>query len=1027
MKRLCNNIFQCEGYITSKNILFKNFLLTKRLTSIEDKLSKKIQFRLLLLTVFFICTSVITRAQDSIIVNTSAGSLMNVTLKQFLQSGKVKSELVNNTPRTFQVAVYGRIKRVSSPEFTITTIKTLLTFTLLKNSTKNLDTKEILAAFGGLNSGQLIIDPEEVTNIDPTNIILPDGLYEICFFVNKGCDPTPNPECDLSNYEDGCGSFTVTTCSQPSNGVTITTTSPPQLNPYIAQDFSNSGVKSSARFTNPQGCIAQVKLFGKIERITPTPFTIELNPEFSQQSPLTLTTGITPISAEQLRGALNNLVLDETNLLISGIDLNLIRDANNNLWLPDGNYKICYYARYFKGNILGETASDPASGCANFAINCSPPNGVQITTIAKPQINAIISQAISGGAISTQLQINNQPLCNTQVKVFGRIERLSPSSFSIAVKPDYTGQQPILLNPGSVTTLSVTQQQQAFGNFQQDNLVVEGIDPSLLTDAAGNIKLPDGNYRICYNARYINLDGTLAGEASNPALGCGSFTLCNQAGGAPQFTQPINNLDITTDVAIVNPASPVIFSWTPPQSNCGLPPGGFTYDFEIRELFSGQTVTDALYNPYVFQKKTLPSTTFLLDTNLYKNVLQTGKRYAIRVRAISVNTATPAEIDNDGYSRVEAFQYGGNLISQQNFYEPQDYYIDYGQRKCAYWNDVLTKFKDHQRGDTLMPLKEYIAFALTQDNIGYSTDAIELFLTLNPELAEVKKVKLSYVPRLPVWPAISETDKAAFAKDLQNNLEPDIAGASRFSKYLDTLNSSRQKIPDKAVGLINDLKLYLNDLKTGIDSVDRTTLEYLNNLMAELLYELRHSTAGMSAGQYTHLQKIAATLKDLTAEEPNSTDYGQLFPLRKQSSLAFYVDRVDNGHAPDNTGVTDKLLAAIMKQLKPYDIVVYRNAKQQPFKPVLDAPDLMATFRIFYTLSDLFNARNPAVNAKSTSRLASTVQVALPSNTKFTFRTLNMLNHRTTKPVEVDLKDVLNQTNKSGPEAKRLTIVLKVE
>lgn len=844
--------------------------------------------------------------------------------------------------------------------------------------------------------------------------------------------------------------------SQP---IVVTTTAIQPINPILEQSLTTAGIGISVKISYPLqdttiGKTPKLRIAAKIQRTFPTPFTIELIGDTLMGAFINLNQGGThTLSKAELRRAFGGF--DADNLSFDGIEPNDV--INGNVFkLPDGNYNVCFYAQARKytrivpeecscciasldsccGNcppvltLDGDYVNVSNVGCSlpfTIASCTQPANAVTITPILKPQIKPLIFQSISDGSITTNLLYANQPTCSTKVVLFGKIERLSPSPFSIAVKPDYTGQEPIPLTPGSVTTLSATQQQQAFGNFQQDNLVVEGIDPSLLTDAAGNIKLPDGNYRICFNARYINSDGILAGEASNPSLGCGSFTLCNQAGGAPQFTQPINNLDITTDVPIVNPASPVIFSWTPPQSNCGLQPGGFNYDFEIRELFSGQTVTDALYNPYVFQKKTLPSTTFLLDTNLYKNVLQTGKRYAIRVRAISTNTATPAEIDNDGYSRVEAFQYGGNLISQQNFYEPQDYYIDYGQRKCAYWNDVFTKFKNHQRGDTLMPLKEYIAFALTQDNIGYSTDAIELFLTLNPELAEVKKVKLSYIPRLPVWPAISEADKAAFAKGLQSSLEPGKTEAGKFSKYLDTLNSSRQKIPDKAVGLINNLRLYLNDLKTAIDSVDRTTLEYLNNLMSELLYELRHSTAGMNAGQYTHLQKIAATLKDLTAEDPNSTGYEELFPLRKQSSLAFYVDRINNGHALNNTGVTDKLLAAIMKQLKPYDIVVYRNAKQQPFKPVLDAPDLMATFRIFYTLSDLFNARNPAVNAKSTSRLASTVQVALPSNTKFTFRTLNMLNHRTTKPVEVDLKDVLNQTNKSGPEAKRLTIVLKVE
>ena len=158
------------------------------------------------------------------------------------------------------------------------------------------------------------------------------------------------------------------------------------------------------------------------------------------------------------------------------------------------------------------------------------------------------------------------------------------------------------------------------------------------------------------------LMGQLGGNASDPNLGCGTFTICYQAGGAPQFTQPVSNLNINSDIGFVQPASPVVFTWTPPQSTCGLPSGGYTYDFEIRELFANQNVNDAINNPFVFRKTALPSTTFILDTNLNRNVLQEGKRYAIRVRAVSANPNSPITIDNNGYSRIEAFQYGGKIF-----------------------------------------------------------------------------------------------------------------------------------------------------------------------------------------------------------------------------------------------------------------------------------------------------------------------------------------------------------------------------
>src|SRR4030095_9052377 len=196
--------------------------------------------------------------------------------------------------------------------------------------------------------------------------------------------------------------------------------------------------------------------------------------------------------------------------------------------------------------------------------------------------------------------------------------------------------------PG-ITQLTPTQLMGAFDNFSGNNLMVTGIDLASIKDANNQIKLPDGDYRICFYAKYLS-----GVNASDPNLGCGSFKICNSAGGAPQFTQPVNNANINSEIAIIQPVSPVIFSWAPPQSTCGLPPAGYTYDFDIWELYPNQTVTDAVNNPFVFRKTSLPSPTFLLDINLYKDVLKLGKRYAIRVRAISTNTSSPIEIDNNG-------------------------------------------------------------------------------------------------------------------------------------------------------------------------------------------------------------------------------------------------------------------------------------------------------------------------------------------------------------------------------------------
>ena len=99
----------------------------------------------------------------------------------------------------------------------------------------------------------------------------------------------------------------------------------------------------------------------------------------------------------QLTDAFGNFI--ETNL-DNQLELTwqLLQMRNGNIRLPDGSYRICFYARYITSDgTLGDNASDPNLGCGTFTINCAPINGVQVNTIVKPQANPVISQAISAG------------------------------------------------------------------------------------------------------------------------------------------------------------------------------------------------------------------------------------------------------------------------------------------------------------------------------------------------------------------------------------------------------------------------------------------------------------------------------------------------------------------------------------------------------------------------------------------------------------------------------------------------------
>src|SRR4030095_14916823 len=486
--------------------------------------------------------------------NTFATPPTTPYIKDYISQGRVSSLIKNNDTASFTtVFLFGIIKRISPSPFSITLKSNAQpnNFTIAPNVSMPLSQGQLLSAFGNfanLNNFDLNqVTLNEIT--DPNNpgvMKLPDGIYSICFFSrsDNGCSPGPF-DCFNSDPGQGCtNTFTIVNCSQPQNGMLMNTTVIPPINPLIAQSISAGSVKASLQFTNPPTCSTQVRLYGKIERISPSPFSIALDTNFQQQTPITINPGVTQLTPNQLMGAFNNF--NESNLVVTGIDLASIKDANKQIKLPDGDYRICFYAKY----LSGVNASDPNLGCASFTILCNPINGSQIITRALNPINPFITQSIQSGNVTSSIQSNLSPVCDTKVRLFGKIERISPSPFSFALDPNFKQQTPITLSPGQIP-LTPAQLMGAFDNFSGNNLVVTGIDLASIKDANNQIKLPDGDYRICFYARYINLNGTLGDYASDPNLGCGSFKICNKAGGAPQFTQPVNNANINSAIAII--------------------------------------------------------------------------------------------------------------------------------------------------------------------------------------------------------------------------------------------------------------------------------------------------------------------------------------------------------------------------------------------------------------------------------------------------------------------------------------------
>ncbi|MEJ7737486.1 MAG: hypothetical protein WKF97_08680 [Chitinophagaceae bacterium] len=651
---------------------------------------------------------------------------------------------------------------------------------------------------------------------------------------------------------------------------------------------------------------------------------------------------------------------------------------------------------------------------------------VNITATAIPPINPILTQLLSATGSGINVTISSLQDSDMEIVITGNLQRISPPAFSITVREDIRPDRPTLrLSQRARVPLTYNLFQRAYGNFNPDVLIFAGISLNELKDGL-NYKLPEGQYRLC--VRVLTFP-----ELRFLREVCVNFNICYQA-AAPQFTQPVNNMNLNASVPRVNPRSPVVFTWTPPRAICGSLANALSslrYDLEIREILDNQTVTDAINNPFIFRKTLLPSPTFLLDTNLYKNILKEGKRYITRVRATVIDRNSPVVIDNFGYSRIEAFQYGDNSVVQINAPSPESFYIPFSERKTDFWDDALTAYKKKERTDTLVPIKEYIPLILASNGLVYSYDAIELLLVLNSEFYTSNAVRLSNSSTLPALPVVPQNKRTAFNSEHGVNLQPDAMEEITYKENVDsfTVLIRKQGITDTTARKLNTLFSQLNIFSQNISATNRVSMKMINELMAELIYQLRAYPQGPQ-NQPGQLETIVASLEELMAVSVNSSSSNFRLPFKKKSSLASF-GVTGNSSLPirflprtDEDGLT--FSPPGMDALLSFDIIVYHYSKDQPPKPLLNTGDLTATYKVFYITSGLFNHKNPEINAKASTGPASTAQVSLPK-TRFTFWTQSMFTKKQSKPQEVDLLDAFLNSKKRWPEPKRFSIVLKVD
>jgi hypothetical protein len=647
---------------------------------------------------------------------------------------------------------------------------------------------------------------------------------------------------------------------------------------------------------------------------------------------------------------------------------------------------------------------------------------VVITTVAVPPVNPYLNQALN--ATGNGIHVSIIATQENTVYFYGSLRRLSPAAFSIGLNPSFTPTG-IKFSQGETRFLDNETLKLAFANFEEGDLALSNISLDDLKEGP-NYKLPEGLYEICFSAK-IDPNGPII------STGCDRFNICRIT--TPQFTQPVNSLITNPSITIVPPTTPVIFSWVPPQSSCGLPVSMFNYNFELREILDEQTITDALNNPYVFRKAGLTTSIFSLDTNLYQHVLQEGKKYIMQVQAKAIDNLR-GTVENNGFSRVEAFQYGESGSSndgQHGRWSPGDYHIaSFEERKTAIWDSLRLAGKD-----TLIPIKEYIAFALMEEGIAYNVDAIELLLSTNPELVNQKAVKLSYVTTFPDFPEISAAKKERFDAGRSRDLAPDSTQLIKFNQYLNELSDLRQRLPSNAVEPVNAFLNYLNMLKGQVSDYSGVLLGYINELLSELLYNARSYSTTLNDADFNELQSLIAAVKDLSSVPASDNGFLPSSPLKSTLQVstkgamhylfhnAGYINPANNTIYHQVAEVEDYFQGK--DQLLTFNIIVWSKLKDQSRKATTIVPEVREVYRISYILSALYNHKNPEIGSHSSNDLASTIQCLLPGNAKFKFWTQNVLTRKSTTPEDVDLKDIYINSMKEGSSSKKLSVVLKVE
>ncbi|MEI6184773.1 MAG: hypothetical protein WCP65_04535, partial [Bacteroidota bacterium] len=294
----------------------------------------------------------------------------------------------------------------------------------------------------------------------------------------------------------------------------------------------------------------------------------------------------------------------------------------------------------------------------------SQPYELIVNASVSSPVNPYVMQMMNPASqlMVTLQRTNTNANIPLKVKLWGKIERISPLPASLSLDPGFRTFQSISINPGVGTTtiLNSNDITQAFGNFSKNNIVNTGVNVDDFKSGS-NFKLGEGHYKFCIVAYDYNTTGYTK-ALSDPNNGCTYFDVC-YAANPPDLIMPVNTIGSSYTKISVTAASPLNFVWTVPTGSCGLNLNNITYDLTIVKMLAGQTETDAvLHNSLVFQRTDIMTTSFQFDTLQNPYILKQGETYAVRIKAKSSNLMNYVEFNNGGYSKIGSFVYVGATV-----------------------------------------------------------------------------------------------------------------------------------------------------------------------------------------------------------------------------------------------------------------------------------------------------------------------------------------------------------------------------